>query len=100
MTLDLPYSSPPVYYRMSVLRLQIGWSVIWAYIRSAGIGVFLLAVFGHGLYIASQSMANIWLCYWTDDECMPAHWNVNHTLTKGDKLAIYGGLGAVEGKNK
>jgi len=61
--------------------------------------MFILLVVSHLVIVGSQAMANIWLCMWSDAGCMPENWrhSLNGSHLVGNELAIYGGLGAVQG---
>jgi hypothetical protein len=76
--------------------------VIGSYVKAGGLGAFFLLVTSQLLMVGSQAMANIWLCMWSDSRCMPQAWNKSlystYELEVADKeLAVYGGLGAIQG---
>lgn len=74
--------------------------------------MFFLLVISHLTLIGSQAMGNIWLCMWSDNMCMPSKWNnsiygsgldnrtglLHSPNMVGKELAIYGAIGAIQGK--
>ena len=84
--------------------------MIWSYVKSGSVLLFLLTIISHLGLIGSQAMANIWLCMWTDNaQCMPQMWggqvasttSTNHTeMPVPMKLTVYGIVGIIEGSSQ